>query len=247
MGILHDRKVVSNTEGTDGLFWLDPWNPGNARDGQLYATRMRPIAAQVRLRAEAALTLIAQARAATPPNPAQSGAAAVPAATLDGVDSYPSTPTGLREAHAIDAMELGARRIDFLALKFQLADEMSSAYARAYTATISSDPLLKKTISRELSDINGVNGRMQDLVSGYAQLRDLYAQAWLRTNRPANLRQVLQHYDLAMRLWQQRADKVRTAQRQYSDLRTLPPASELGIPAPVAAAPNATAPNAAAP
>ena len=237
MSIFHDSKVVSNTEGTDGLFWIDPWNPTNARDGQLYATRMRPISAQIRLRAEAALTLIAQARAATP----TTHAAVAPAATLDGVDSFPYSPTGLRETDAIDAMELGARRIDFLALKFQLADEMSSAYARAYTATISSDPKLKKTISRELSDINGVNGRMQDLINGYAQLRDLYAQAWLRTNRPANLRQVLQHYDLAMHLWQQRADKVRTAQRQYSDLRTLPQAVELGIPAPSVAVPTAAA------
>ena len=231
MNIFHDKKIIANTEGTDGLFWVDPWNPGNARDGQLYAARMRPIAAQIRLRAEAALTLIAQARAATPAKRADGN---VPAATLDGVDSYPYPATGLRETNAIDAMELGARRIDFLALKFQLADEMSSAYGRAYAATVSSDPKLKKTISRELSDINGVNGRMQDLINGYAQLRDLYAQAWLRTNRPANLRQVLQHYDAAMYLWQMRADKVRTAQRQYSELRTLPSAAELGIPAAVA-------------
>ena len=127
-------------------------------------------------------------------------------------------------------MELGARRIDFLALKFQLSDEILSAYARAYAASISTDPKLKKTISRELSDINGVNGRLQDLIDGYAQLRDLYAQAWLRTNRPANLRQILQHYDQSSALWQGRADRIRTAQRQYSDNRTLPPATDLGLP-----------------
>ncbi len=261
MALLHDTKIIGATEGTDGLFWVDPWSGNQSKDGQLFATRMRPINAQVRQHAEAALTLIAQARAAAPipfvrqrnglglqhpPPLGSSGAPSIAPSAMGGMynsdpslayadppnpaNSYPCPPTTLREPNAIDAMELGARRIDFLALKFQLSDEILSAYARAYAASISTDPKLKKTISRELSDINGVNGRMQDLIDGYAQLRDLYAQAWLRTNRPANLRPILQHYDQLATLWQTRADRIRTAQRQYSDTHTLPPAVDLGLP-----------------
>ena len=218
MALIHEAKVISATEGTDGLFWIDPWTPG--RDGQVYADRMRPIEAQVRLHAEAAMTLIAQARAANP----------APTMPISSGSDFPSAPTSLHEANAIDAMELGARRIDFLALKFQLADEMVSGYARAFAASISTDPKLKKTISRELSDINGVNGRMQDILYGYAQLRDLFGQAWMRTNRSYGLRPVLDHYDMEVQLWQGRADKVRAAQRQYSDTKTLPTAAALNIP-----------------
>ncbi len=247
MTILHDAKVIAGTEGTDGLFWVDPWT----KDGAAFAAKLKPVAAQVRLHAEAAITLIAQARAANPPvlrqivsahagtitmgaPDSETWAAAQPASLryadpYNPADIYPSNPTSLREPNAIDAMELGARRIDFLALKFQLTDEMQSAYTRAYTASISTDPKLKRTISRELSDINGVNGRMQDLTQGYAQLRDLFAQAWLRTNRPFALRPVLEHYDLSTQLWQQRADKIRVTQRQYSDSKTLPSPAALAL------------------
>jgi hypothetical protein len=98
-------------------------------------------------------------------------------------------------------MEFGARRIDFFGLKFQLADEMEQSYQCALIAQASSDPKLHRTVSRELSDINGVNGRLQDIAETYAQLRDLFAQTWLRTNRPSGLRFALDHYDRAVDLW----------------------------------------------
>jgi hexosaminidase len=201
MSLLHDNKVIANTEGTDGLFWIDPYS----KDGILVGNKLRPIASAVRLHAEAALTLIAQAKA-TEPN--------------------------LREPDAISAMDFGARRIDFLGLKFQLADEMAGSYSRATIAANSTDPELRHTTSRELSDINGVNGRLQDIIGTYSQLRDMFAQQWQRTYRPSGLRPVLEHYDYTIALWYARVDKVRSAQRQWSESKTLPPASNLGIPEP---------------
>ena len=129
-------------------------------------------------------------------------------------------------------MEFGARRIDFLCLKFQLADEMAAGYARAYAIVTSTDPKVRKAggVYRELSDINGTNGRLQDLTWGYAQLRDLFAQTWLRTNRPYALRPVLEHYDSTIALWQTRIDRIRSAQRQYADSHTLPTATDAGLP-----------------
>ena len=151
-------------------------------------------------------------------------------------NQLPSNPTTLRETNAIDALELGARRFDFIGEKFQLADEMASSYARAQADATSSDRKQRMEVSRELSDINGVNGRIQDIKDGYSLIRDLYAQLWLRTNRPYALRPVLAHYDYTIDTWLARMDKVRSAQRQWADTHTLPAAADLddssGSPSP---------------
>ncbi|MDP9051135.1 MAG: glycoside hydrolase, partial [Acidobacteriota bacterium] len=138
--------------------------------------------------------------------------------------------SALREPDAIDAMELGARRIDFIGLKFQLADEMAAGYARAITASTSPDRKLRATTSREVGDLNGVNGRLQDMRNGYTLIRDLYESAWLRSNRPYWLRNILEQYDYATQIWLARIDKVHSAQRQWADSKSLPSAEELGIP-----------------
>ena len=201
MSLLHDSKVISSTEGTDTLFWVDPWS----KDGLVFGNRMRPISSALRLHAEHAITLIDGARRAEP---------------------------NLREGEALDAMDFGARRIDFLGLKFQLADEMAAGYARAQTTAASPEHRPRPSVASMLSDINGVNGRLQDVIDGYSQLRDMFGQQWLRTYRPGGLRPVLERYDFTVALWLSRVDKVRSAQRQWSETRTLLPASDLGIPPP---------------
>ncbi len=181
------------------------WLDPLTKDGQTYALKLRPFTHDLRLHAERALTLIAAARAANP---------------------------RLRESDAVDALELGARRMDFIGLKFQLADEIVAGYDRAYAMQSTSDKQQRLAVGRELSDINGVNGRVADIRDTYSLLRDLYAQTWLRTNRPYGLRPVLEHYDYTIGLWFAQADRLRSAQRQWSDNHTLPPASELGLPVP---------------
>jgi hypothetical protein len=219
-------------DGSDGLFWIDPWS----KDGQDYANEIRPYTHELRLHAERALDLIAQARAAYP-------VLAKPV-IYSPTNELPSNPTALREVNAIDALELGARRFDFIGEKFQLADEMADAYARAQTDAASTDRKTRSQISRELSDINGVNGRIQDIKDGYSLIRDLYSQLWLRTNRPYALRPVLEHYDYTIGIWLTRMDKVRSAQRQWGDSHTLPGAADLEIPPPP---PATVAPDAGAP
>ena len=94
-----------------------------------------------------------------------------------------------------------------------------------------SEPKPRPSVSALLSDINGVNGRLQDLIDGYSQLREMFAQQWAKTYRPSGLRPVLEHYDYTVAQWYARVDKVRSAQRQWSESKTLPAAGELGIPA----------------
>jgi hypothetical protein len=155
-------------------------------------------------------------------------------------ESYPSVPTALRETAAIDALELGARRMDFIGLKFQLADEIAEGYERAYAMQNTKDKKQRMDVGRELSNINGVNGRIQDYINTYSLLRDLFEQAWHRSNRAYGLRPVLEHYDYTIGLWEARSDRLRSAQRQWSDTHTLPPAAELGLPLPAPSTPAGT-------
>jgi hypothetical protein len=125
-------------------------------------------------------------------------------------------------------MELGARRMDFIGMKFQFADEIAGMYARAAASDTSRDE--RVTAGRELSDISGVNGRLQDLRDGYTLTKSLYEQAWLRENRPYWLGNVLARYDQATQLWLDRIDRVAAARREWARTRRLPPADSLGIP-----------------
>ena len=120
--------------------------------------------------------------------------------------------------------------MDFIGLKFQLADEIVEDYAEAQKALASPEKKIRAQVGPDLSNINGINGRMADIRDTYSLLRDLYQQAWLRSNRPYALRPVLEHYDATIDLWLGRSEKFRAAQRGYTDTRTLPSASELGLP-----------------
>jgi hexosaminidase len=222
------KDQAKEGDGTNSIFWLDPMS----KDGLRIGAQVLPYAHDLRLHAERALTLIAQARAAAPaPAAVSTGSKA-----YDPADSYPSAPTTLRETAAIDALELGARRMDLIGLKFQLSEEIAEGYQRAYAMQNTTDKKQRMSVSRELSDINGVNGRIQDFIDAYSLLRDLYEQAWYRSNRAYALRPVLEHYDYTVGIWEGRSDRLRSAQRQWSDTHTLPPAADLGIPPPAPAA-----------
>jgi hypothetical protein len=229
----HDllRQQAKVGDATNNIFWLDPWS----KDGQKIAAQVRPYTHDLRMHAEAALTLIAHARASAGPNPTGAPAPVPDGSTLYDPARYGAASSGLREPDAVDAMELGARRMDFIGLKFQLADEMSADYAKALTDSISTDRKVRASVSHDLGDMNGVNGRLQDIRYGYTLLRDLFESAWLRSNRPYWLRNNLQLYDHAAQIWLDRADRVHSAQRQWADSKTLPSAAELDIPLPSAA------------
>lgn len=227
--LLRDQAKVG--DGSNGLFWIDPWSV----DGAKVATKIRPFTHDLRLHAERALTLIANARADYPaPAPTDLGVGITPTGptipSFNPANAYLSNPTTLRHTDAVDALELGARRMDFIGLKFQLSDEIVQSYALALVAQASSDKKLHATVTHDIGQIRSVNGRLEDIRDTYSLLRDLYEQAWLRSNRPYALRPILEHYDYAIQQWQARIERFRAVQRQYSDSKTLPAASELGLP-----------------
>lgn len=231
--VLKDEAKVG--DASNSLFWLDPFS----KDGLRINQQVLPHAHDLRLHAEAALTLIAQARAAAGAKAASTTveypAPGTPIPFYDAA-TYGAASSNLAEPDAIDAMELGARRMDVIGLNAQLAEEIAEGYQRAYAMQATTDKKQRAAVARELSDINGINGRIEDLRDAYALLRDMYASAWLRSNRPYALRPVLEHYDHTVGEWISLSDKLRSAQRQYSDTHTLPAAADLGLPVPTVVA-----------
>jgi len=169
--------------------------------GQLTAQKIRPYLHRLRVLAESSLVLIDQAR-----------------------------PLIHRNLDALDAMALGARKIDFIGMKFEFADEMVQMYASAADTTTPPDQRINSR-GQELINMSSTNGRAQDLRDGYSLIRDLYEQAWLKENRPYWLHNVLVRYDLATQLWVTRADKFSAARSELGRTHHLPPADSLGIPA----------------
>lgn len=177
------------------------WQDPFSADGLIMAEKIRPVTHDLRIAAESAMVYVAQLRNAGP----------------------------VVNEDALAALELGARRMDFIGMKFQFADDIRAAYARAADTTI-------KNGTRDLGDVSGVNGRMQDLRDGYGLTRELYQAAWLRENRPYWLQNVLAKYDMAMQLWIARAERFGAARSEMARTKKLPSFDWVGIPAPMATA-----------
>lgn len=183
---------------TDSLYWADPWSP----EGQTMAAKLRPVVHDMRMHAERAITLLAQARAAGP----------------------------LREADALDALELGARRLDFIGQKFETADLIASLYNQMYGWQGDKDSAQR--IYGAFHTVAGANGLCEDLRDGYSYARLKYSDLWMRENRPYWLQNVLVRYDMATQLWVQRSTRFRAAQATWRAQHKLPSSEEMGIPVP---------------
>lgn len=200
----HARLASSNAgDGTNTLYWVDPFGS----EGRVLATRVRGVTRDVRIHAESALVLMAQARRAA---------------------AAPGNIAPLRELDALDAVEMGARRIDFIGMKFQLADEI----VRHYSAAL--DSVAKgANPTRELVEISShINSRTQDLRDGYVLGRELFEKSWRAENRPYWLYNVLNRYDIGAQTWIKRIDEFNHARAQWGRTRRLPSLEEMGLPRP---------------
>ena len=184
------------------MFWVDPLSP----EGQKTAAKLRPVLSELRMDAERAITLLAEARAE---------------AKAEG--------RMLENEEALDALELGARRIDFIGLKFQEMDESIAIFNQARALADAQTQL--KEIPAMLENVGSNNGKIEDMRDGYTELRELYKQAWLRDNRPYWMDNNLKRYDLAAELWIGRANKWQSqVVQQWWDTKTLPLPEQVGFP-----------------
>jgi len=182
----------------DRYFWADPYAP----EGREISAKLMPVVSELRLHAENAITLLAQARAAGK----------------------------LENEEALDALQLGARRIDFIGLKFQFAQECADLYAKAQRAAASDDKKRWDEVGEAMYTIGSNNGRFEDIRDGYAQLGRLYRDAWLRDNRPYWLDVNQARYDRAAQLWVGRSMAWQNVIQKWHETRALPPADQVGLP-----------------
>ena len=171
-------------------------------DGQRIAPLIQPYLRELRKHAERAMVLVREVR----------------------------SRSGVREIDALDAMELGARRIDLMAYKFQLSEEIATSYNAAVVAHPQGADG-RAEAARTLESLDSTNGKLQDLRDGYTECRAMYEGEWRKSNRPYWLVNNLARYDIAIELWLSRIDTMRSAQRQLMYNHTLPPAAAMGIPA----------------
>jgi hypothetical protein len=179
------------------------WLDPWSQQGQDVSAKLLPQARDLRLHAERAIVLLAQERQDNP---------------------------NLNEPDALTAMDLGARRLDLIGLKFELAQEMTAAYARATAQQ--RDLTQHSATSNLLSEIGGANGRCEDLRDAYSAAKNEYSQVWLGENRPYWLNNVTVRYDLEIEKWQRRANLAETAIRGWHNGQSLPPPSALDMPTP---------------
>ena len=194
-------KTAGLEDANDSLFWVDPFSP----TGQQVAAKIRPALHDLRLHAERAITLVAEAREA---------------ARADHRE--------LTNSEALDALELGARRIDFVGFKFQNADEIISLYNQALS--LAGDNSRRNEVDDIMWNVGSADGRLQDMRDGYSLLGGLYRQAWLRVNRPYWLENNLARYDKCAQLWIERGEKWSLVQNQWFEKHTLPSATDAGLP-----------------
>jgi hypothetical protein len=179
------------------------WLDPWSAQGQDVSAKLLPQVHDLRLHAERAIVLLAEVRAGNP---------------------------RLLQTDALTAMDLGARRLDFIGLKFELAQEIASDYAQAVAQQ--HDKTQRTAANRMLEEISSDNGRCQDLRDGYSALKAEYSQVWLGENRPYWLNNVTVRYDLEIERWQRRGNQFETAVRAWHGGQDLPAASSLGLPAP---------------
>jgi len=146
----------------------------------------------------------------------------------------------LRETQALASIELGARRIDWLAAHFQFADEIAGMYAKIVAADTTREG--RSDAGRLFGDITSINGRIQDMREGYANLKQMYRDAWAAENRPFWIDNVMARFDVPTQLWVQRQQVIAAAWREYNRTRKAPSAESIGVPPPFVAPPPVVRP-----
>jgi hypothetical protein len=177
------------------------WMDPWSAEGQAIGVKLTPFAKELRLHAEKAITLVEQARSAN---------------------------SMLKEQAALDAMDLGARRLDLIGMKWELSQEMAQHYAVAFANQ--HDKSQRSDVSALLYGISSNNGQMQDLRDAFGAIEGEFKHVWLGENREYWLNNVTVRYDLQAQMWQQRGWRFAEVIRGFDAQKDLPAAETLGIP-----------------
>ncbi len=180
------------------------WLDPWSAEGQAASAKILPVAVELRTHAEQAIVLLAEARAVNP---------------------------RLKEVDALTAMDMGARRLDLIGMKFELSQEIADAYAEVLARQHDPAKAHAWETHNMMDEISSMFGRCQDLRDAYSASKNEYSQVWLSENRPSWLNNVTVRYDLRIEQWQKRGERFAAVTRDLENNKELPPAAALGLPA----------------
>jgi hypothetical protein len=137
---------------------------------------------------------------------------------------YKNRQGARQNTDTLDYMMLAGIRLDALGMRIQFAAEISRYYWDAYLNMNDGN-----RVRRDLAEISNTNGRLEDLREAATRLRALYAELWLKENRPYWLGNVLVRYDTLAGLFQSKINAVQMAVAQYREQSTLPTPQQMGF------------------
>ncbi len=132
-----------------------------------------------------------------------------------------------RNADTLPYLEFAALRLDALGMRYLFVQEIAQYYANALAHQNDTD---RSIAADGLGQIEGTNGRLEDLRDYTTRLRELYKQLWLSENRPTWLPNILQRYDRQTTVWQDEIEKFQQVGLDFEQKKLLPPAESLGLP-----------------
>ncbi len=137
---------------------------------------------------------------------------------------YASRAKARAHAETLDALIFAALRLDALGMKVQFLAESSEFYRDAYDHREDRD-----RVGRDLWEITGINGRLEDLRDATTRLREQYARLWKQESRAYWLDNVLVRYDILASLVQKKIEDLRAVQALYREGAPLPEPGAVGF------------------
>jgi hypothetical protein len=137
---------------------------------------------------------------------------------------YASRAKARAHAETLDALIFAALRLDALGMKVQFLAESSQFYRDAYEHRDD-----RGRVGRDLWEITGINGRLEDLRDTATRLREQYARLWKKESRAYWLDNVLVRYDILASLLQKKIEDLRAVQALYRDGAPLPAPEAMGF------------------
>jgi hexosaminidase len=138
-----------------------------------------------------------------------------------------STRSARRHGDTLANLEFAALKIDALGMRYEFVQEISHLYAEAQAHE--HDKTRQDLVDYDLEEIDGTNGRLQDLRDYTTRLRELYRQLWISENLPNWLPNILQLYDRNNALWLEligRFDAIKAGRERG---KPLPSPESLGL------------------
>jgi hexosaminidase len=142
----------------------------------------------------------------------------------------------------LDYMVVAGMKLDLLGMKIQYADEINRYYRDALQSQqeVKQNPAAHSRVNRDISQISGTNGRLQDLRDATTRAEKFYSDLWLKESRPYWLANVQVRYAHLADVYVGKIQALKSAMAESRATGVMAPAETLGFYDPILPSPPAT-------